>query len=139
MMVRRSILLSAAVFALFGADAVSAATASGQFDALHDSLHLRADQEGAWRTYLAAVTPSPDVENRRRAAAMMAATLETPRRVDLINAEMEADLREAHRQGEAVKAFYAALDADQKRAFDRMTSRAPDPSPSRSVPARRQN
>jgi hypothetical protein len=131
MMVRRTFFLSTGLLALVGLSGAAGAAAAppggqgGGLDSLYDSLRLRPDQEGAWRAYVAAVTPSQSAENRRRAAAMLASTLDTPRRVDLINAEMEADLAELRRQGDAVKSFYGALDADQKRTFDRLTLRQP--------------
>jgi hypothetical protein len=129
MIARRTFFLSTALFALLGGGAFAAAGGSRELDTLHDALRLRPDQDPSWKTYVAAITPSPQAENRRRAAAMMAPTLETPRRVDLINAEMEADLKEMRRQGEAVKTFYSVLDADQKRSFDRMTLRQPSGDP----------
>ena len=51
----------------------------------------------------------------------MLSTLPTPRRVDLINAQVDADAAMVHRQGAAVKAFYASLTPDQQRTFDRQT------------------
>jgi hypothetical protein len=91
------------------------------FSGLHDALHLTAAQEDGWRAYRAAITPDPSAEARHRAAAMMMTTLTTPRRIDLINAEMDEDAATLHRQGEAVKAFYATLTPDQQRTFDRQT------------------
>ena len=89
---------------------------------LHDALHLTAAQEDGWRMYRMAIQPDPSAESRHRAAARLIPTLATPRRVDLMNAEMSSDMAYAHRQGEAVKAFYASLDPDQQRAFDRQTA-----------------
>ena len=97
------------------------AQGGGDLSALHDALHLSAAQEDAWRGYRAAIAPDPQAEARHRAASMMMGTLTTPRRVDLIDAEMEQDLTIVHRQGEAVKAFYAKLTPDQQRTFDRQT------------------
>jgi hypothetical protein len=92
------------------------------FANLHDSLHLTAAQEDGWRAYKAALQPDPYAESRHRQAAQMIPTLTTPRRVDLMNAEMSADMAYARRQGEAVKAFYASLTPDQQRAFDHETA-----------------
>jgi protein CpxP len=88
---------------------------------LHDALHLTAAQEDGWRAYRAAITPDPSADARRRSAAMMMSTLTTPRRIDLINAEMEEDFAAMRHQGQAVKAFYATLTPDQQRTFDRQT------------------
>jgi hypothetical protein len=89
---------------------------------LHDALHLSSEQENAWRAYTAAIAQNPGAESRHRAAAQMMATLPTPRRIDLIDAEMREDMATMHRQGEAVKAFYAALTPDQQRTFDHETA-----------------
>jgi hypothetical protein len=98
-------------------------SAAARFDAqsLHDSLHLTVAQEDAWRTYRRASAPDPGAASRHQAAMMMFPSLTTPRRVDLIAAEMQADLDAAKRAGEAVKAFYATLTPDQQRTFDRQT------------------
>jgi hypothetical protein len=109
----------AMVLALAFAGGVRAQTPD--LSSLHDALHLTAAQEDGWRAYRAAIAPDPSAQARRRAAAMMMATLPTPRRIDLVNAEMSEDLAEAHRQGEAVKAFYASLTPDQQRTFDHET------------------
>ena len=37
-------------------------------------------------------------------------------------AEMQQDLADVRRQAQALKTFYAALDADQQRIFDTMTA-----------------
>jgi protein CpxP len=116
-MVFRSIAAIALAAALAGGAHAQAPDLSG----LHDALHLTAAQEDAWRVYRAAITPDAAAEGRHRAAAMMMSTLPTPRRVDLINAEMSEDFAAAHRQGEAVKTFYATLTPDQQRTFDRQT------------------
>jgi hypothetical protein len=118
--------------ALFGAASFafgSAGHAQGpDLSSLHDALHLTRPQEEAWRTYVAAIRPDPTAEGRQRAAAQMAAHLTTPRRVDLINAEMEEDMRAIRRQGDAVKAFYAGLTSDQQRIFDVQTQKSGSPS-----------
>lgn len=88
---------------------------------LHDALHLTAVQEAAWRRYRLAVAPDPAAQARDRAARQMMANLPTPRRIDLINAEMEANIQTMRHQGEAVKVFYATLTPDQQRVFDNQT------------------
>jgi LTXXQ motif family protein len=99
---------------------------SEEMSRLHDALHLSPTQETAWRAYVAAIAPDPAVEARRQSAATMMRTLPTPRRIDLINAEMEADMASMRRQGDAVKAFYAQLSPDQQRTFDSATSPPPE-------------
>ena len=49
------------------------------------------------------------------------AGLTTPRRIDLIEANMQADQEVMHRQGEATKAFYGSLTPEQRAVFDRET------------------
>ena len=88
---------------------------------LHDALHLTAAQEDGWRAYRAAIMPDPAAESRRRSAAMMMNTLTTPRRIDLIDAEMQEDFTAMRRQGQAVKMFYSMLTPDQQRTFDHQT------------------
>jgi hypothetical protein len=102
--------------------AAQAQSASPDLSALHDALHLSVQQEDAWRAYRAAITPDPQADARHRQAAMMLATLSTPRRVDLIEAEMQEDAATLHRQGQAVKAFYGTLSPSQQRAFDQQTA-----------------
>ncbi len=99
-----------------------AQSASPDLAALHDALHLTVQQEDGWRAYRAAITPDPQADARHRQAAMMLATLPTPRRVDLIEAEMQEDAATLHRQGQAVKAFYSTLSPSQQRTFDQQTA-----------------
>jgi hypothetical protein len=89
--------------------------------ALHDALHLTADQEPAWNDYKATATASPQAQQRRRSAAQLFPTLTAPRRMDLVEAAMQQDLAELHRQGEALKSFYARLSPAQQRTFDAQT------------------
>jgi len=101
---------------------------------LHDALRLTPVQEAAWRRYQTALAPDPTATARHRAATAMMAALTTPRRIDLINAEMTADLDSLRRQGEAVKTFYATLTPDQQKVFDRKT--APQTSSDEDAPPR---
>ncbi len=117
-MMLRSIAFSALAGLLLASGAQAQTT---QLSSLHDALHLTNAQEGGWRAYVAAIRPDAGAEARHREAARLMATLPTPRRVDLINAEMEEDAAAVRHQGEAVKAFYVSLSPDQQRAFDRQT------------------
>ena len=93
--------------------------------ALHDALHLGADQEPGWNAYAASVATPPGTRQRRRAAAMLFPTLTAPRRIDLVEAEMREDLLELHREAEALKTFYAVLTPAQQKIFDAKTLPAP--------------
>jgi hypothetical protein len=57
---------------------------------------------------------------------MLFPTLTAPRRIDLVEAEMQQDLADLHRQAQALKAFYAILTPPQQRTFD--TKTLPPPS-----------
>jgi hypothetical protein len=121
-MLRSSLIASSFAGLAFAVWAGAASAQAPDLSALHDALHLTAPQEDAWRAYTSAIAPDPEAAARHRAAAMMIPTLPTPRRVDLIDAEMAEDQAVVRRQGEAVKAFYATLTPEQQRAFDRQTA-----------------
>jgi hypothetical protein len=93
---------------------------------LHDALRLGPAQEAAWKAYAAAITPDPQLEARRRGAAAMMKSLPTPRRIDLVDAEMQEEMAAMRRQGQAVKAFYAQLSPEQQKTFDEMTYQSPE-------------
>ena len=92
---------------------------------LHAALHLTEAQEANWRNYQQALEQDPVTQARHRSAQMMMASLPTPRRIDLLDANMQADLEVMHRQGEATKAFYATLTPEQQKVFDRQTLPVP--------------
>jgi periplasmic protein CpxP/Spy len=90
--------------------------------ALHDMLQIRPDQESAFQAFQTAVQPQPPAEQSQRPERQEMASLTTPERLDRM-ARMMAD-HEARRRARfervsgAVKALYAALTPEQKRAFD---------------------
>ena len=92
---------------------------------LHAALHLTESEEVNWRTYQQALEQDRVTQARHQSAQMMMASLPTPRRIDLLDANMQADLEVMHRQGEATKAFYATLTPEQQKVFDRQTLPAP--------------
>jgi hypothetical protein len=89
--------------------------------ALHDALHLTPAQEAAWSAYAAQMPTPAQARARHHAAAMLFPTLTAPRRIDLVEAEMQQDLADLRREGDALKAFYATLDSDQQHIFDAQT------------------
>jgi len=101
--------------------ATTAHAQSPNLPVLHDALHLSAAQEAGWNAYKASVSIPEQAQQRRRSAASLFATLTAPRRMDLIEAEMQQDLADLHRQSQALKAFYGSLNADQQRTFDTQT------------------
>ncbi len=112
----------AATFLLsFGAAPGVAMAQAHDATELRSALNLTPDQDPAWQAYQQALAPNPGAQGRHRSAEMMMPTLTTPRRIDLIEANMQADMDLMHRQGEATKAFYGALSPAQQRVFDTET------------------
>lgn len=89
---------------------------------LKNRLKLGPDQDSAWTTFSNAMQPSRQQENWLPSKEL--AKLGTPERIDwLLNrvTEREKLLRQ---RGDAIKAFYALLGAQQKEVFDKETLRA---------------
>ncbi len=104
-----------------GAIAQTEQTPTERLTQLHDSLHLNAEQDTAWRSYVAAIESNQQGSTRRRATQQLLPQLTTPRRIALIDATMEQDLTDLHRDGEAVLAFYNRLTPEQQATFDHET------------------
>lgn len=119
----RSISCGVAALAVLAASGAARAQSS-DIQGLHDALHLSAAQESAWRAYRQDTAPDPGAEARHQSAQQMLASLNTPRRIDLVTAEMEADLAAMKKGGAAVKAFYKQLTPAQQAIFDRQTLQA---------------
>ncbi len=114
-----AILLIAAVLA---APALAQVPSTDQeFIVLHDALHLSATPEAAWIAYRGAAPSPAATDQRRQAVSRMIPTLISPRRIDLIEAEMRQQLLELQRQTAALQTQYAALTPDQQRVFDEFT------------------
>jgi hypothetical protein len=99
----------------------AAQDASGMLARLHDDLRLSADQEGAWSQYAQAMTQAGQAQARHQAAQELMPQVPTPRRLALIDATMNQDLEDFHRQSQVITAFYARLTPTQQRTFDRDT------------------
>lgn len=91
------------------------------FAALHDALHLRPDQEQAWQIFQRASARDPQDTARHREAYERMESLPAPQRMDLAIQLLRSDLEQLERRGDALKAFYATLSADQRQSFDRET------------------
>jgi hypothetical protein len=100
--------------------------AARRLQALHDVLQIRADQESAFQGFIAATRPQEPREEGEhgdmgRGPGQMGG-LTTPERLDRLAQRM--DVHQARRRAEfqrvsgAVKALYAVLTPDQRRAFD---------------------
>ena len=89
---------------------------------LKAALKLSAAQEGAWTQFTQAMQP-PAREAAPRLSRDEFAKLTTPQRID----RMQQFANERHQQmtqrGDAVKAFYAQLNAEQQKTFDQQASR----------------
>ena len=86
---------------------------------LHDALQLRPDQDSAWQAFLADTRP-PEGEAGRHQHMHKdgAAPLTTPERLDRMAQRMGERQARFQHHADAVKRFYAALDARQQKAFD---------------------
>lgn len=88
---------------------------------LKAKLKLTAEQEGAWTTFTAAMKPPARMDHEPPSRAEME-KLSTPERIDKMHAlrtQRMADMNAAlDKREDAIKAFYATLNADQKKVFD---------------------
>jgi hypothetical protein len=132
--------LGAAATAQVAAPAAPAASASasgnaphGRFDParmaervnrhlaeLKQKLQLSASQEPAWTSFSNAMQPGARTTRPDREAI---ARMSTPDRIDHMRALRERRNAEMDRRGDAAKAFYAQLSAEQKKTFDAETVR----------------
>lgn len=83
--------------------------------ALKLKLQLSPAQEGAWTAWTTAMKPPANLQRPDRAELRR---LPTPERIDRMRALRSQRMAEADRRGDATKAFYNQLSADQKRVFD---------------------
>ena len=81
---------------------------------MHDKLKLSAEQEGAWKTFTASVTPTPKERPDREALAKLPA----PERIDRMLAHMQQRQERMSQRAAAVKSFYAVLTPAQQKVFD---------------------
>jgi len=117
----------AAVAAIGGALLVSASAVQAQSQYgqqqpdLHTMLHIRPDQEAAWRTYQSA-SPQPAEIAQMRQGAQQLGSLTTPERLERINGMLTTQLTVFHRQAMATRGLYSVLSPDQQRMFDQATA-----------------
>ncbi len=88
---------------------------------LKTKLKITADQEGAWTSFTTAMEPAPRMDQQRPDRAELD-KLTTPERIDKMRAlriqHMADGTVAMDKRADATKAFYAALNADQKMVFD---------------------
>jgi hypothetical protein len=92
---------------------------------LHDLLQIRPDQEGAFKTFLAAseqAMPAPGERERGRGRDCLPdrKMLTTPERLDRMGQRMAERQQRFQKVAAATKTFYAALSPEQRKAFDAM-------------------
>lgn len=90
---------------------------------LHDLLQIRSDQDGAFRAYLAALESQHKPGERgpgREGRPGEQKQLTTPERLDRMAARMAERQQRFQQTAAATKTFYAALNPDQRKAFDAM-------------------
>lgn len=87
---------------------------------LKAKLKLSPSQEGAWSTFSAATKPPADMGKMREQHAEMA-KLTTPERIDRMQAMHVQRDTVMKQRGDATKAFYGQLTAEQKAVFDAQT------------------
>jgi len=87
---------------------------------LKQKLQITSAQESAWNSFTAAVRPNGD---RKRMDRDAVARMSTPDRIDHMRVLRQQRAAEMDRRGEATKAFYATLTAEQQKVFDAETAR----------------
>ncbi len=119
---KRLVLTSVGVAGLmFAAHAQAQTTQQSPVEVLHQALQLTPSQEGAWQVYRSASDIPEQAQARRRAASGLFRTLDSPHRMDLVEAEMQQELIDLQRQSRALKAFYGVLTPAQRAIFDART------------------
>jgi periplasmic protein CpxP/Spy len=82
---------------------------------LHDKLKLNANQEGAWKAYLARIKP---VAPQNRPDRAEIEKLPTPERMDRMFGFMQERQKHMADRIAATKEFYAVLTPEQQKTFD---------------------
>ena len=95
-----------------------------RMEKLKADLKLTPAQEAAWTTYTQAMKPG---ERPARGDREAFAKLTTPERIDKMREMRGKHMAEMDRRAEATKAFYAQLNAEQKKTFDAATLRMHHP------------
>ncbi len=81
-------------------------------------LKIEPAQESAWNTFTEAMKPPADMMQRRQAIRTEMQKLTTPERIDRMRSLRTERQASMDKRGDAVKTFYAALNAEQKKTFD---------------------
>lgn len=89
---------------------------------LKTQLKISPAQEGAWNSYASAMQPKARGERPSREEMQK---LNTPQRIDRMQALQAERAAEMKARGDATKAFYAQLTPDQQKIFDERAKRGP--------------
>lgn len=94
-----------------------------RMDSLKRILQITPAQEGAWNAWAAAMKPSPQAMQQRRANREELARLTTPERLDRMRQMRAQRSAEMDKRADATKTFYAQLTPPQQKAFDEVSLR----------------
>ncbi|MGE4240097.1 Spy/CpxP family protein refolding chaperone [Ramlibacter sp.] len=86
-----------------------------RLDRFKQHLKITPAQEGAWTNWTQAMRPAANMQRPNRGEM---SRLPTPERIDRMRAQRAQRMAEMDRRGEATKAFYGQLSAEQKKMFD---------------------
>lgn len=89
---------------------------------LKTKLKITAEQEGAWTSFTTAMKPPARLDHHKRPDRAEWDKLTTPERIDKMRVLRTQHMGERtaamDQRADATKAFYAALNTDQKKVFD---------------------
>lgn len=88
---------------------------------LKQKLQITGNQEAAWSSFTTALRP---LAQRPRMDREALARMTTPDRIDHMRALRAERIAEMDRRGDATKAFYATLTAEQQKTFDEVSLHA---------------
>ncbi len=91
--------------------------------ALKTRLKITPEQEGAWSAFTQSMTPPAGMWQRPDPVEMDKLT--TPERIDKMRALRSEHQAAMDKHADAIKTFYAALTAEQKKVFDAEHTRQP--------------
>jgi hypothetical protein len=109
---------------LIGAGAASAQGQQAQQQQgpdFHSLLHIRPDQEAAFRAYEQGLVPPAGIIATMQASRQKAMTMTTPQRLDLQAQNIQLSQTIFAHQADAIRKFYAVLSPEQKRTYDQVT------------------
>ncbi len=88
---------------------------------LKSQLKLQADQENAWATFAQSMQAPAQASAAWNSAALE--KMSTPERLDQMQAHMTQRNAQMQKHIDATKTFYASLNAEQKKVFDKESAR----------------